>query len=246
MSIPIDDPTGLSQLFHLNSEPWIRRDTQPVTPFHQKTTFYPDAERVSLPDSTPGAVDQLAAARMSERAFVDAAMPLATFAGLLRTAYQPIGPTRTLGNNMLRRPVPSAGALYPLEIYALVRHVSGIAPGIYHYDAVGDDLAMLGGADWEQSAAAAFLSWDSVAKAPVILCLGAAFMRTQAKYGPRGYRYVLFEAGHVVQNLCLAAQEQGLNTLCMGGYYDALLNKMIGLDGADEAIVYTVAIGKAA
>ncbi|MDX8353927.1 SagB/ThcOx family dehydrogenase [Cognatiyoonia sp. IB215182] len=246
MSTNIYDPTGLSQLFHLNSEPWIRQDPQPTNPFHQRTKFYPDAERVALPETSPGAVDQLAVARVSQRAFADKPMPLNTFAGLLRTAYGVTGPANALGNTILRRPVPSAGALYPLEVYALVRNVSGIAAGIYHYDAIGDDLAALGGEGWDQAAAHVFLSWESVATAPVILCLGAEFARTQAKYGPRGYRYVLFEAGHVTQNLCLAAEERGLSSLCMGGYYDAALNKMIGLDGTNEAIVYTIAIGEAA
>ena len=77
----------------------------------------------------------------------------------------------------------------------------------------------------------------------VIVFLAAVFCRSQKKYGPRGYRYILLEAGHVAQTLCLGATERGLGTLCMGGFRDARLNRWLGLDGIDEAVVYSVAIG---
>ncbi|MEL6841486.1 MAG: SagB/ThcOx family dehydrogenase [Pseudomonadota bacterium] len=243
MSNHIDDTTNLSRFFHLNSGPWVNENPVPNAPFQQKTKSYAHVDRVSLPDTQPGLVDQLAQARHSQRSFADTPMPLTTCAALLRTAYAALGPSQALGNRMLRRPTPSAGGLYPLEVYALVRNVTGLAPGIYHYDAIGDDLAVLSQHNWESEGAVAFLSWDCVASAPLILCLGAEFARTQTKYGARGYRFVLFEAGHVVQNLCLAAQEQGLGSLCMGGFYDDQLNRLIGLDGEAEAAIYAVAIG---
>ncbi len=246
MSNRIDDTTGLSRLFHLNSGPWINENPVPNAPFQQRTKSDLHAPRIALPSTQPGVVDQLAQARRSQRAFADTPMSLTTCAGLLRSAYAALGPTTASGNKVLRRPVPSAGALYPLEVYALVRNVTGLAAGIYHYDAIGDDLEVLGGDTWQASGPETFLTWDCVATAPLIVCLGAEFARTQNKYGARGYRFVLFEAGHVVQNLCLAAQEQGLGSLCMGGFYDEKLNQMIGLDGAAEAVIYTIAIGAAA
>ena len=144
----------------------------------------------------------------------------------------------------MRRPVPSAGGLYPLEFYLLVRNVIGLPKGIYHYDAVGDGLEILSDGPWEQQAEVAFPTWAFVKNAPVIFCIGADFARNQSKYGPRGYRYILFEAGHVAQNKCLAAAEMQLATLCMGGFNDRVLNGLVGLDGLTEAIVYTVALGQ--
>lgn len=244
MSFDVNDTTSLSQLYHLNSEPWANENPVPNAPFQQKTTSYADAARVALPATEPGVVDQFARTRKSYRAFVDEPLSLATCAGILRSAYLALGPETAQGSKLLRRPVPSAGGLYPLEVYALVRNVTGLAKGIYHYDAVGDDLALLSTENWEDQASQAFLTWTAVAAAPMILCIGTNFARTQTKYGARGYRYVLFEAGHVAQNICLTAQELGLGSLCMGGYYDHILNRMVGLDGKSEAVVYTVAVGK--
>ncbi|MEL6681864.1 MAG: SagB/ThcOx family dehydrogenase [Pseudomonadota bacterium] len=246
MNNPVDDTVGLSQFFHLNSAPWVNENPVPNAPFVQKTLMYKDSPRVPLPKTTRGQVDQLAKDRRSCRNFSDTPMTLATCAGLLRSAYCVFDPGSGSSNTMLRRPVPSAGALYPLELYALVRSVEGLSPGIYHYDTIGDDLAALDGSNWPNSATNAFLSWDCVHDAPLILCLGAEFARTQAKYGPRGYRYVLFEAGHVAQNICLVAEEKGLSTLCMGGFYDDVLNRLIGFDGSQEAVLYAIAVGTAA
>ena len=239
----IKDTTSLSQFYHLNSAPWVNENPVPNAPFQQQSKTYLHAQRIALPQTQTGTIDQLARARTSHRAFADVPMPLATCAGLLRTAYAALGPDQFPGQFMLRRPVPSAGALYPLELYVLVRNVTGLDAGVYHYDAMADDLAVLSTDPWEDQAARAFLTWEAVAQAPFILCLSAVFERTQTKYGQRGYRYVLFEAGHVAQNICLTAQDQGLGSLCMGGFYDDVLNWMIGLDGLAEAVVYTIAIG---
>ncbi|MGI9518742.1 MAG: nitroreductase family protein, partial [Pirellulaceae bacterium] len=77
----------------------------------------------------------------------------------------------------------------------------------------------------------------------VVLCIAAVFLRSQKKYGPRGYRYVLLEAGHSAQNICLAATEQGLGSLCMGGYVDSILNRILGLTPDESGVVYSVAVG---
>ena len=247
MSRKVSDTTGLSRLFHLNSEPWVNEKTGPEAPFVQKTKTYPDARRVRLPDTAAGVVGRLAAKRRSVRAFADAPLPLVDLATVLRAGYSAIDPDPAApGQTFLRRPVPSAGGLYPLEIYLLVRDVEGLAKGIYHYDVLGDDLELVADGPWEEAASAAFYTWEFINDAPVILCIGAVFERTQAKYGARGYRYVLLEAGHVTQNLCLAATERDLASLCLGGYGDAALNRMLSVDGLEEAVVYTVAIGVSA
>ena len=74
----------------------------------------------------------------------------------------------------------------------------------------------------------------------------AVFDPTLRKYGARGYRFVLFEAGHAAQNLCLLATEQGLASLCVGGFMDGALNSFVGLDGRARAVVYCVGLGHAA
>lgn len=247
MSRKVSDTMGLSRLFHLNSEPWVNEKPGPQTPFVQQTKTYPGAPRVPLPDTATGQIDELAAERRSVRAFRDTPLSLAHLAAVLRAGYRAITPDRDdPSQTFLRRPVPSAGGLYPLEVYLLVRNVEGLAKGIYHYDVMADDLEVLADGPWEEAASKAFYTWDFIADAPVVLCIGAVFERNQAKYGPRGYRYTLLEAGHVTQNLCLTATELTLSSLCLGGYSDRALNTMLSLNGEDEAIIYTVAIGEAA
>lgn len=244
MSLPTHDPTALSRLFHLNSEPWLNEQAYRAGPYLQHFRSHAEAPRVALPPTAPGVVQALAMARRSVRAFRPEPMPLATLAALLRAGYGIGGPDQMdQGGSFLRRSVPSAGGTYPLEVYALVARVDRLAPGIYHFDAIGEALELVRPGPWQAEAEPVFYTWPYVADAPVILCLSAEFARTQSKYGPRGYRYILLEAGHAAQNLCLAAVEAGLASLCMGGFRDTALNGLIGLDQPDDAVVYTIALG---
>jgi len=246
MSIPVDDPTSLSRLFHLNSEPWLNEAAYRAGPYVQAFRSYPDAARLALPASGRGEIERLAATRRSVRAFRPEPMPLDTVAALLRAGYGIAGVEPLEGGgSFLRRTVPSAGGTYPLELYALVALVAGVAPGIHHFDALGDALELIRPGAWQAEAAELFYTWPYVADAPVILCLAAHFSRTQKKYGPRGYRYVLLEAGHAAQNICLAAAEHGLSSLCMGGFRDGRLNRLIGLTEPEQGVVYTIALGRA-
>lgn len=242
----VTDTRSLSRDFHRNSEPFLNEHPDQVPPMVQSAKCYRDAARIPLPETDKGTTDHIAATRRSVRGFGDAPLPMHDFAVLLRSGYGAIGPDGfPNGQRGLRRQVPSAGGLYPLELYALVRNVTGLGPGVYHFDAVADDLALLSDGVWTEQAAKAFYSWEHIKTAPALICISARFAITQTKYGPRGYRYVLMEAGHVAQNLCLSATERDLSSLCLGGYRDSVLNRLIGLDGDEEAIVYAVAVGKA-
>lgn len=244
MSLPSEDPTSLSRLFHLNSEPWLNEAAYRAGPYLQAFRSHADAPRTPLPPTDPGAVEALAMARRSVRAFRPDPMPLAVLAALLRAGYGVGGPDpMEQGGQFLRRSVPSAGGTYPLEIYALVARVEGLATGLYHFDAMGEALELVRPGPWQAEAAPVFYTWPYVVEAPVILCLAAIFARTQSKYGPRGYRYVLLEAGHVAQNLCLAGVEHGQGSLCMGGFRDGRLNALIGLSQPAEGVVYAIALG---
>lgn len=244
MTLSADDPTALSQLFHLNSEPWL--DTRAYNaPYQQRSTCYLDAERTALPPPTEDGIVALAAARRSHRRFADRALSLDALGRLLHAGYGVVGaaPMPESEGRFLRRSVPSAGGLYPLELYPLLRDVETLADGVYHYAAPEAALERLRDGDWTEEAKQAFYAWPYACGANAIVCIAAEFERTQSKYGPRGYRYVLLEAGHAAQNLCLAAAERGLASLCTGGYRDRRLNAMLGLDGSSAGVVYAVAIG---
>jgi len=246
--IPVDDPTSLSRLFHANSEPWLDERAYRGSPYHQEFTSYPDAEREPLPVPPDGIVATLAAGRQSTRAFADTPLSRDALATLLQASYGIVGAAGLPGGggHFLRRRVPSAGGLYPLELYPMLRRVDKLPDGIYHFDARGDALERLRAGDWSAGASDAFYTWPFIERANAIVCLSASFARMQSKYGPRGYRYILLEAGHVAQNLCLAAGEIGLGTLCMGGFRDARLNALLGLEPEEQGVVYAVAVGNPA
>jgi SagB-type dehydrogenase family enzyme len=141
-----------------------------------------------------------------------------------------------------RRPAPSAGALYPLELYAVALRVDGVAPGLLHYDPYAHCLMHL--TDVDASAFAAALPDESlVDRVACALVLAAVFWRSRFKYGQRGYRFVLLEAGHVAQNALLGAAALGVPALPLGGFYDARLDALLDVDGVDESSLYVLLLG---
>jgi SagB-type dehydrogenase family enzyme len=140
--------------------------------------------------------------------------------------------------DVARRTVPSGGALYPLELYVALR-----GRGTYRYDPQLHLLEEHDAADpWPSLVSASPLPGllDDAAAAVLVL---AVFGRTRFKYGLRGYRFALLEAGHVVQNIVLAAAALDVVALPFGGYYDTRIDELVGADGVDESVVYSVVAG---
>ena len=159
-------------------------------------------------------------------------LPLSTLSALLWGSYGIIRTDAVLlgGSLALMRPVPSAGGLFPLEIYVATQRVQDLPDGLHHYNVRNHALEPLSDGPVFKSLQPHLFMYPAIEHANAIVFLAAVFNRTQKKYGPRGYRYILLEAGHVAQNLCLLAVEQGLGTLCMGGYTDGELNQALGLN----------------
>jgi SagB-type dehydrogenase family enzyme len=248
MTIPLTDGETLSRLFHLNSEPWANaeayREAQDYEVEYKEVCALED---VTLPDVADSELLALLRRRASCREYQLAPMSLKTFATILKCAY---GITRIsqlpkIGGAHFRT-VPSAGGLFPLELYVLAREVETIADGIYHYNVRRHAVELVRHGRWFAEMDKMMVTAPFIANANLIFFLSAVFNRTQKKYGPRGYRYILLEAGHVAQNLCLAATGQNLGSLCMGGYIDSQLNRFMEYDGVSEAVVYSVAVGQPA
>ncbi|HSP73132.1 MAG TPA: SagB/ThcOx family dehydrogenase, partial [Gaiellaceae bacterium] len=104
-----------------------------------------------------------------------------------------------------RRTVPSGGALYPLELYAVCASVEGAPRGLLHYDPFAHRLEQLTTGDALADLAAALVDPAPLEQAALALVVTAVLWRTRFKYGARGYRFALVEAGHVAQNVLLAA-----------------------------------------
>lgn len=138
---------------------------------------------------------------------------------------------------------PSAGGLYPLDVYVVAREVAGLDPWPYHFNPVRHQLERVP-ADFEvQTFSAAFFWQEFVVNAAAVLVLAAVFDRTVAKYGDRGYRLVLLDAGHAAQNVLLCAQATGVAATPVGGFSDDALSALLGLDGSRESAVYAIALG---
>lgn len=144
------------------------------------------------------------------------------------------------------RAAPSAGGLYPIETYLALHNVEGVEVGIYHY-LVGDHaLEEVAPGDFRAPLAAAALDQGFTEQAACVFVWSAVFERSAWKYGQRAYRYVYLDAGHIAQNLALAAVALGLGTCQIAALYDDEANDLIGLDGERESVIYMSSVGRAA
>ncbi len=184
---------------------------------------------------TTNDLDQLLERRRSTRAFKGTTLGDDRVARLLWAAQ---GVTDDLGH----RTAPSAGALYPLELYAVE------AGGVLHYtpSRSPDRVALVRVRDGDHRAelAAAALGQEAVRDASVDLVVTAVLARTRAKYGGRAERYALLEAGHAAQNVLLEATAMGLGSVPVGAFDDEAVGRVVGVSPG-ETVLYVVAVGEA-
>ncbi len=148
------------------------------------------------------------------------------------------------GRDAVLRSAPSAGALYPIELYVMVNNVEGLEAGIYYYDVPGHKLLMIKEGDRAEEASAAALGQQSLAKSGAVIFLTAVLERTRWKYRQRAYRYIYMDAGHIGQNICLAAESLGLGACPIGAFYDEEFDGVLGVDGTDETAIYAFTVGR--
>ena len=142
------------------------------------------------------------------------------------------------------RTAPSAGALYPVETYLVVNSVTGIDPGIYHYAVDRHELDQLHAGDFRMAVAQAALDQEMAYPANVVFIWTALFERSKWKYQQRAYRYVYLDAGHIAQNVALAAVALDLGSCQIAALYDDEVNALIGIDGVEESVLYMTVVGK--
>lgn len=139
------------------------------------------------------------------------------------------------------RVTPSGGAMYPLDVAVLAHRVDSLVPGAYLYDPIRHALRPRGEVDpveFHRSAGGSI----GPAQPAVTLAVVATFARSRAKYGLRGYRFALMEAGHLVQAASTVATALGLATLPWGGFVDAAVDARLELDGLERGCVYLLAL----
>ncbi len=142
------------------------------------------------------------------------------------------------------RASPSAGALYPIETYLVIHNVEDVEPGIYHYGVQNHELEQLKKGDFRDVVARAALDQDMAYSASAVFIWTAVFQRSKWKYDQRAYRYIYLDAGHIAQNLALAAVSLDLGTCQIGALYDEEVNALIGADGENESVFYMSTVGR--
>jgi SagB-type dehydrogenase family enzyme len=239
----------LSWTFHRNSSSWLPSILAPMENQQETAAFKEmvDLPAIKLPppQALHRELSETIRARYSCRRFIDAEVPLSALATLLYWSYGKLGIDYPNGTEMVLRPVPSGGGLYPLELYVIALRMEGLEPGIYHYNILGHFLEALARARVpDQVLSELFLRQPYVAQSAFVLVLTAVFDRSLWKYRDRGYRYLLMEAGHVAQNANLAATALGLASLNLGGFIDVDLITLLKLEGDEEAPLYVLAVGQ--
>lgn len=134
--------------------------------------------------------------------------------------------------------------MYPVETYLALHNVEGIEPGIYHYAVQGHQLEQLQVGDFRAATARAALDQGIASSASAVLVWTAVFQRSKWKYRQRAYRYIYLDAGHIAQNVALAAVAMELGSCQIAALYDDEVNALIGVHGEEESVIYMTVVGR--
>ena len=142
-------------------------------------------------------------------------------------------------NKGFKRAAPSAGALYPMDVYVVVgqNSVAQIEAGVYHYEPIGHFLSLIAKSDLRDVVARASLSQMWMAKAPLSLIITGEYKRVTVKYGERGVRYAMIEAGHMGQNLFLQAEALGFKAGIVGAFHDKELIEVMNIPPSHQPLL---------
>lgn len=214
--------------------------------------FSPTAKHIAL---TPLAqihlgdqsVRDAIAARRSTREFTDAPLSLETLSYLLWATQGVTAVQRDDNGAIVQRfrAAPSGGARYPLETYLAIRSVTGLAPGLYRYRPDEHELLLLReDADLSRTLMSACYGTASVGSAAAVFIWAAVPARTEWKYTYLAHRMIAMEAGHVCENLYLAAQSCGTGVCALLSYDQPRLDELLGVDGNEEFGLYVACVGQ--
>ncbi|MFP4343172.1 MAG: SagB/ThcOx family dehydrogenase, partial [Anaerolineales bacterium] len=175
--------------------------------------------------------------RRSVREYSDAPLTLSEVGQLLWAAQ---GIT---GDNQRYRAAPSAGALYPLELYVAAGNVEDLTSGVYRYRPQSHALIPVVEGDAGAALARAALGQAWIEDGAVVLAFAAVYERTTQKYGARGRQYVHMEVGHAAQNVYLQAEALGLGTVTVGAFDEGEVRRATGMAN-DEVPLYLMPVGR--
>jgi SagB-type dehydrogenase family enzyme len=203
---------------------------------------YPNNKTIELPNQFREATinfNEVLKRRKSTRSFstkplnkIDLAFLLWASTGIQRTQH-----------DYEFRTAPSAGALYPIETYIASNNVEEIEKGIYHYNIKNHLLEEINLGDFGDNISHAALNQKMCKTSAAVFIWTAIFERSKWKYSQRAYRYIYLDAGHIAQNLALAATSISCGSCQVGAFFDNEINSIVGIDGVEESAIYLSVVG---
>jgi SagB-type dehydrogenase family enzyme len=215
----------------LVSAPQLNAKTKPASESGPGTITLPQPRHHSNTS-----IEEALLKRRSIRNYKDKPVTLAEVSQLLWAAQGITGPRGF-------RTAPSAGALYPLEVYVVVGEAGDLPQGIYHYIPHRHEITMIVRGDKRAGLRDAALGQPSVKNAAVVIVISAVYERTTVKYGERGMRYVHMEAGHAAQNVYLQAVSLDLGTVVTGAFHDDEVRKIMKMAEKEQPL-YIMPVGR--
>lgn len=215
----------------------LGNDPEALAGFGVPTSTLGSADSIPLPQvEAPTAVGSVLRSRRSASGFGPEPVSLETLSRILRDC--------ACVDATGQRGAPSAGALYPLDIYLCVAGVDGLATGIYALDPFAARLSRLRTTVAAREFLRKALVFQNLAENSAFhVFFVASFLRQRVKYGQRAYRFALFEAGHLAQAMIMSAQEAGVASCPVGGFLDHEVDDLLCLDGVEQSVLYSVAFG---
>ena len=183
-------------------------------------------------------VEEALMSRRSHRSFQDKPLTPEQLSQILWAAYG-------VSSDRGFRTAPSAGALYPLEIFVVVGNVTGIEAGVYRYLPNEHKIKRTSDEDIRQDLAELAWGQSFIQDAPILVIYTAIFSRTTLRYGEEpGRTYVHMEVGHSAQNIYLQAETLGLGTCAVGAFRDNNINHLLGIPvDSQEVLLYLMPVG---
>jgi len=188
-------------------------------------------------------VEEALAKRRSVRNYTNKPLTVKEVSQILWAAYGITKPSTILKHQGGLRTAPSAGAIYPLELYIVAGNITGLKPGIYKYKPETNELLLLSEGDKRQALYNASYQQDMILNAPASIVYSAVFEQTTQRYGQRGReRYVCMDLGHSAENVYLQAIALGLGTCAVGSFSDNDVKLVVGMPQQEEPL-YIMPIG---
>ena len=241
----------LFQIYHQLSKQKNKGSTvnKPLNEWSEewKTTYVKHYERfplLQLPDMSRGQSNELYSVlvdRRSGRSFGNTI----TKDILSKLLYFSVGETdKEYGDNIGLRVYSSGGGRYPLEFYIIfLKEVEGIPLGVYHYDLEGHGLRKIRNNSINGHTLAEAVGYQIAKNASFAIVFTGTFLRSSSKYGEKSYRFILLEAGGVMQNFSLMARSLSIDSVSIGGLAENVIEPLLDIDGAEESIVHMMLFG---